>query len=100
MVANLRVERERLNNVVAVPQQAVLRSADGYKVFVVEREGDGFVARARTVVPGPISGNTVVIERGLEAGDLLVTVGQQLVDDASSVRVVNRPEAERTEGAD
>lgn len=88
MVANVQVERESLDGVISVPQNVVLRSADGYKVFVVE-ERDGYqVAKAKTVVLGPASGNSVVIEQGLEVGDLLITLGQQLVDDESRIRIV------------
>jgi multidrug efflux pump subunit AcrA (membrane-fusion protein) len=99
MVANVRVQRERLSDVLVVPQHVVLRSADGYKVFVVTSD-DRPVAKARSVVLGPTSGNAVIVESGLEVGDLLVTVGQQLVDDGTRVRVVNRSEVGNAEGTD
>lgn len=89
MVANVRVQRDRLSDVLVVPQHVVLRSAEGYKVFVIT-PGDQPIAEARSVVLGPSSGNEVIIESGLEVGDLLITVGQQLVDDGTHVRVVNR----------
>ena len=96
MVANVRVERERLDGVISVPQDVVLRSADGYKGFVVE-ERDGYqVAKARTVVLGPAAGNRVVIEQGLAVGDLLVTLGHQLVDDESRIRIVQEANASAT----
>jgi RND family efflux transporter MFP subunit len=97
MVANVQVQRERLESVIAVPQDVVLRSADGYKVFVIEDRDGYHIAKARTVVLGPAAGNTVVIEEGLERGDLLITLGQQLVDDESRVRLVNEIAASRTE---
>ncbi|UCG89012.1 MAG: efflux RND transporter periplasmic adaptor subunit, partial [Gemmatimonadota bacterium] len=100
MVANVRVQRERLSNVLVVPQHVVLRSADGYKAFVVASADDQPVAQARSVVLGPSSGNDVVIESGLEVGDLLITVGQQLVDDGSRLRIVNRDEPGVVEGTD
>ncbi len=93
MVANVEVQRDQLADVIVVPQQVVLRSADGYKVFVVDDRGDRQIAAARAVTLGPSAGNAVVIEEGLEVGDRLVTVGQQLVDDQSMVRIVNRDEA-------
>ena len=88
MVANVRVQREHLDRVIIVPQHVVLRSATGYKVFVAV-EDDYLVARARPVTLGAVSGNDVVIEDGLEEGDLLITVGQQLVDSESRIRLVN-----------
>ncbi len=89
MVANVEVQHERLLDVIVVPQQVALRSADGYKVFVATERDGGMVAKARPVVLGAASGNSVVITQGLEEGDLVVTVGQQLVDDESWIRVVN-----------
>jgi membrane fusion protein (multidrug efflux system) len=100
MVANVRVQRESLNDVVVVPQHVVLRSADGYKVFVVTSPDDRPVAEARSVELGSSAGNEVVIQRGLEVGDLLITVGQQLVDDGSRVRLVSSDQRDRMEGAD
>jgi RND family efflux transporter MFP subunit len=98
MVANVRVQRERLSQVLVAPQHVVLRSADGYKVFVVNEADGEFLAQARTVVLGPTSGNRVVVEQGLEVGDLLITVGHQLVDDGSRVRVVNPEQRGTAEG--
>lgn len=98
MVANVRVERERLSDVIAVPQQVVLRSAEGYKVFIAEAQGDGHTARARTVELGVASGDRVVIRNGLQVGDLLVTVGHQLVDDGSPIRIVSSDQTQRAEG--
>jgi membrane fusion protein, multidrug efflux system len=95
MVAEVRVARARLDNVVVVPQQVVLRTEDGYEVFVVEDAGGRPVARRRPVVVGPSAGNRVVIAEGLTPGDLLVTLGQQLVDDGSRVRIV-KDEADTT----
>ena len=98
MVANLRVEREHLSDAIVAPQEVVLRSADGYKVFVAQQVGEHYEAGARTVVLGPASGDQVVIEEGLEVGDLLVTAGFQLVDDGSRVRVVAGRDSNTVEG--
>jgi RND family efflux transporter MFP subunit len=89
MVANVQVERERLQEVIVVPQQVVLRTEDGYQVYVVS-DRDGYpVASAREVELGPSYGNRIVIASGLEIGDRLITVGQRLVDEGSFVRVVS-----------
>ncbi len=89
MVANVQVERDRLEEVIVVPQQVVLRTEDGYQVYVVA-DRDGYpVASAREVELGPSYGNRIVIASGLEIGDSLITVGQRLVDEGSFVRVVS-----------
>jgi RND family efflux transporter MFP subunit len=98
MVANLEVERESLQEVIAIPQQVVMRSADGYKVFVAESDGDRYLAHARTIELGEVSGDEVVIHHGLDVGDLLITLGHQLVDDGSLIRIVNGGGTRQAEG--
>jgi RND family efflux transporter MFP subunit len=89
MVANVQVARAALTDVVVVPQQVVLRTEDGFEVFVVTDEDGRPVARRRPVVVGPGADNRVVITDGLAPGDVLITLGHQLVDDGSRVRIVN-----------
>jgi membrane fusion protein (multidrug efflux system) len=92
MVANVQVVRERLSGVIVVPQQVVQRTENGYQVFiVVDTAGGRPTARARPVTLGPSYDNRVVVTDGLAAGDLLVTLGHQLVDDGTRVRVVSAP---------
>ena len=89
MIAAVQVVREQRDSAVVVPQQVVQRTEDGYQVFVaVERDGST-VAEARAVVLGPSYRNQVVIESGLDVGDRLITLGGQLVDSGSRVRIVN-----------
>ncbi|MEJ2482866.1 MAG: efflux RND transporter periplasmic adaptor subunit, partial [Gemmatimonadota bacterium] len=79
MIANVRLATETLEDVIVVPQEVMLRTEDGYQVFVaVERDGVP-VAEAREIRLGPSLENRVVVESGLEAGDRLVTRGHQLV---------------------
>ena len=89
MIANVRVATDRLEAVVVVPQEVILRTELGYQVFVVgERDGSP-VAEARPVVLGPSFENRAVVESGLEPGDLLVTKGHQLVDPGDHVQIVD-----------
>ena len=88
MVANLSVTRRSLDDVIVVPQDALVRTADGYELFVVvERDGQQ-VAEARDVVVGPSRRNLVVIEEGVSPGERLVVVGQRTVADGDRVNVV------------
>ncbi len=89
MVANVQVERERLDRVVVVPQDVVVRTEEGYQVFVVDERDGNQIAAARRVTLGPSYANRVVIESGLAVGDLLITLGHRLVDEGNLVRVVN-----------
>lgn len=88
MVAGLRMERRVLDEVLVVPQEAVLREAEGFVVYVVEERDGEPVAVRRAVEPGPSQQNRVVILEGLSPGDRLVVVGQQSVADGERVRTV------------
>lgn len=89
MVGNVQVVRARLDHVIVVPQQVVVRTEAGYQVFVVTQRDGQLVAEARPVSLGASYDNRVVITDGLAQGDRLVSVGQRLVDPGSRVRIVN-----------
>lgn len=88
MVAEMELTRRILDDVLVVPQDALVRVEDGYVVFVIEEGPEGPVARSHTVVLGPSARNEVVIEEGIAAGDRLVVVGQQQVAAGDRVRIV------------
>jgi len=89
MVANVQVERARLNDVIVVPQELLQRTEDGYQVFLVGDRDGRPVAVVRGVETGPSFENRIVIRSGLEAGEPLITTGYRMVDDGSLVRVVS-----------
>jgi RND family efflux transporter MFP subunit len=97
MVANLRLVRERYQDAIVVPQQAIRRTEDGYVVFVVAEDADGARAEERVVQLGSSFANRAVIERGLQVGDRLITVGQHSVVSGSRVNVVNDVQLEGSE---
>lgn len=95
MVANLQIARRRLEQVIAIPQSAVMRTENGYQVFVaVERDGMLY-AQAREVVLGPSHEGLVVISQGLAPGERVITVGSRLVDDGSRIRIIDNGEVSR-----
>jgi multidrug efflux pump subunit AcrA (membrane-fusion protein) len=100
MVADVRVVREHFESVVVVPQYAVLRTENGHQAFVVQTRGDTTIAAVRDLVLGPSAENRVVVRKGLVEGELLVTVGQRLLDDQALVRVVNGGPETQAEGSD
>ncbi|MCL7937444.1 MAG: efflux RND transporter periplasmic adaptor subunit [marine benthic group bacterium] len=88
MIANVRVATETLQDVIVVPQEVIMRTESGYQLFVVtEREGEA-IAEARAIQVGPSLENQVVVESGIDAGDLMVTRGHQLVDAGDRVAIV------------
>lgn len=73
-----------LSDVVSVPVPALQNSPDGRFVFVLK---DGKVQQ-RFVTPGPAQGDRQVIDKGLAAGELVVTEGQMLLEDGAPAHVV------------
>jgi RND family efflux transporter MFP subunit len=92
MVARVQAPRRTLTDALVVPRDAVVRSAEGYIVYVVEDEGGRQTARARTVITGPGAGGQVVIEDGVAPGERVVVVGQQRLANGDLVRAVDRTE--------
>jgi membrane fusion protein, multidrug efflux system len=97
MVANIEIVRHVHEDVVVIPQEALIRVEEGFVAFVVEEENGREVARSRALTLGPSQRNRVVIERGIEPGDRLIVVGQQQVAAGDRVQVVgaNRRGADR-----
>jgi membrane fusion protein, multidrug efflux system len=89
MVARMRLPRAALSDALLVPREAVLRTEDGYIVFVVREEAGRLVARSTPVVTGPGAGNRVVIAAGLQPGERVISVGQQQVTSGDIVQIVS-----------
>ena len=92
MIANVQVANSHLRDAVVIPQDVVLRTEDGYQVFVVARREGGTYAEARPVRLGALTANQVIVEEGLTQGDRLIVRGQQLVEAGDRVRIVNAAE--------
>lgn len=90
MVAKIQAPRRTIENALTVPRDAVLRSAEGYIVYVVEEREGRTVVRAAPVTTGPGAAGEVVVDSGLEPGDRVVVVGQQQLADGDAVRPVDR----------
>jgi membrane fusion protein, multidrug efflux system len=86
MVVRLEVTRRTLTDVLAVPLGAVIRDEAGSTVFVVRDEGVPTARRVRVEL-GPSAGGMVVVNAGLEAGDLVVSQGQTTISDGEAVRI-------------
>jgi membrane fusion protein (multidrug efflux system) len=95
---------------IAVPQQAVQRSADGATVMVV---GEGDKVEVRKVTTTSSSGNRWIIGEGLKPGDRVIVEGLQKVRPGAPVRPIpwqpaassdaqdsSKPQAETKPGAD
>jgi RND family efflux transporter MFP subunit len=78
-------------NVPVVHLTAVTRSKENpnaYAVLVVEQSESRQIARLRTVKLGESLGNAVVINSGVNAGDMVITTGVTQVADGEAVQVI------------
>jgi RND family efflux transporter MFP subunit len=69
-----------------IPAVAVTRINGQYFGFVAEPQGNGFVARQRSLKLGELIGNDYVVEGGLKVGDRLIVSGVQKVGDGAPVQ--------------
>jgi len=91
MVAQVSVVRRQLEDVIVVPQEALVRVENGFIVFVIVGSGGEEVAETRPVETGASQQNQVVVTEGLTVGERLVVVGQQSVASGDRVRIVEDP---------
>lgn len=87
MVADVTILRQRLENVIVIPQTSILRDESGPSVFIAQVQGDGRVATRRGVTLGPsFAGQTVILD-GLNAADEVIVVGQSNLTENDAVQV-------------
>ncbi len=90
MVANVQIAQRTLKGALAVPRVAVLRRESGYVVYLAQDVDAGVKATVRPVELGVSRGDYVVVRHGLEAGDRVVTVGQQQIAEGDMLRITDR----------
>lgn len=84
MTVRARLVKERFQNAIVVPQDAVVNGEDGAFVFL-EKNG---LAVERSVVVATIANEMAVIESGLTLGDRLITRGARDLVDGERVEVL------------
>lgn len=90
MVAKVQLARGDARQALVVPREAVLRTENGYIVYLVREEAGRMVALATPVILGPGAANRIVLESGVQPGDRVIVVGQQQVANGDNVEVVQR----------
>ncbi|HEX4648224.1 MAG TPA: efflux RND transporter periplasmic adaptor subunit [Steroidobacteraceae bacterium] len=91
---NLRVQTQIRSQVLTIPAAALERGPDGTFTYVLQ--SDSTVA-ATPITIGEQTGDIVVIERGVSAGQQVVTSNQYRLQPGTLVRA-NTPEAARAQG--
>jgi multidrug efflux system membrane fusion protein len=92
---NVRVQTLIRQQVLTIPAAALERGPEGTFTYVVQR--DSTVA-ATPITVGEQTGDTVVVEKGVSAGEQVVTSNQYRLQPGTLVRA-NGPEAARTQPA-
>ncbi len=93
----LRLDLPQEEDVIALPQTAVVSSLYGDYVYVVrpqEDDADALAVRQVFVETGRRSNGLVEIREGLEAGDRVVTSGQNRLSNNTPVTISEQPVAE------
>jgi RND family efflux transporter MFP subunit len=79
-------------SMLVVPTRAIVRPPDdpkGYAVYVADKDADGkMVATLKKVEIGPIVGDQVSVESGLDAGAQVIVRGADIVTNGASINVV------------
>lgn len=84
-----------MENVIAVPQKAIITEKGGAYIFVVNNDS---IAKKLYVELGPQFGNKVVVERGLREGELIVAEGHHKLTPNMKVRIMEPSKNIRKEG--
>ena len=84
MIARVALVKRQLEGVIVL-ERDVLQDRDAGPVAVVVADG---VAHVRELTLGASEGNRVVIEKGLEPGEMLIVTGQRGLIDGQAVEVV------------
>ncbi len=84
MFGSVKLIVEKKENVLTVPSESVISSAEGSFVYLV---GNGNLAEKRSVETGLAIDGRTEIKSGLSAGDSLVVRGQTMLKDGSAIKV-------------
>jgi multidrug efflux pump subunit AcrA (membrane-fusion protein) len=86
MMARVTMLAKSESKQVIIPRHAVLEQEQGSIVYIV-KEG---IAVQRKVVTGEMVQENIQITSGLEFGDLLIVVGQNLIANKEPVKIINK----------
>jgi len=84
MFANVHLNTDTKENVIAVKSEAVLEKNNKYYVYVLEEDK----AVEKEVTVGLDTGDYAEISKGLEKGEIVLTKGQHYVQNGSKVKVI------------
>ncbi len=81
------LQLSELTNAVVVPSQAVQNGQDGQFIYVLQSDATNQIVELRPVTIGIQFGNDTIIEKGLSAGETVVTDGQLRLSPKAKVKI-------------
>ncbi len=72
---------------VVIPINVVQEINNEKIVYVVQKEGDKMVAKRKVIELGGVYDNTAEVKKGLSAGEKIVTIGYQSLNDGELVKI-------------
>jgi multidrug efflux system membrane fusion protein len=81
---NIRLLVETKKNALIIPSAAIIRGSNGSLVYVVKQDGS---VESRNIQVGLTEGTTAQIDSGLQAGETVVTDGQDKLQNGAKVTV-------------
>lgn len=87
MLANLEIETKKITDAIAVPREAVIKNIQGENVVFIALSD---TAKERKVKTGPSNVSEIIIEEGLNSGDVVIVKGQTYLRDGDKVVIVGR----------
>jgi len=85
MMARVKLVKERCEDCLLVPQDAILDDVKGRSLFIVTKEG---VAERRPVLLGEMENERIVVISGVSEGERVVVVGQRNLLPGEKVSIV------------
>ncbi|THB63327.1 MAG: efflux RND transporter periplasmic adaptor subunit [Spirochaetaceae bacterium] len=86
MFARVKIITAQIDDALVIPQTAVIRQAD--KAYVYVLDADQLAAQRQVITGIQIDGKVQLID-GVQAGETVITRGQNMLEDGRSVRILN-----------
>lgn len=91
MIANVMIRTYEEQNAIVIGEEFVYQQDNQNVVYVVGKNKEGKnVARSKVVNLGVSYKNNVVVDKGLESGDRLITVGSSFLQDQMRINIVDQ----------
>lgn len=91
MFARLVINLDQPRQVVTLPETAITYSIQGDTVYVVSEDDEGMFVRPRVVETGSVRDGRIEVRSGLEAGERVVSVGQNKLYRDARVALDDNP---------